>query len=119
LRPEDTVEHASEVFSRHVFHHLPVKKAAGQLVGLVTDRDILRLLAGGADADSLRVEDIMARRVLTATPETSLREVARVMVAESINCLPIVDKQQRLAGILTAADILRYLVNRTAINLWI
>lgn len=109
------------------FRHLPVLDAESRLVGIVTERDLLRLgvepdrVRAGRErrAEGRRVEEAMTTRVLTAMPQTPIREIAAVMVAERIGCLPILDELARLAGIVTATDILRCLQLPEPLDLWI
>ena len=62
--------------------------------------------------DELKVLEVMSRRLITASPDTILREAARVMVREKIGCLPVVDRNL-LVGIVTEADLLEMLVRET------
>ena len=56
--------------------------------------------------------------VLTATPETSLRDLLRVMVHAELSALPITDAQRRLVGIITTSDILRTIEELDDLDLW-
>lgn len=89
--------------------HLPVVREE-VLVGLVTHLDLVRALANRTRhaARSILARDIMVREVVTATPELSVGTAARRMLEHRIGCLPVVEGQGRLVGILTDADILRH-----------
>ncbi len=110
---------------QHGFRHLPVVTHQGALTGMISERDLLRGLPGGREGPMLppweirQVGDLMSRRLLTATPDTPLREIARVMVAERIGCLPILDQERLLVGILTSTDLMRCIVNEAPLDLWI
>jgi CBS domain-containing protein len=88
--------------------HLPVTDAKGHVVGIVSDRDILK------HHDKLRdrgkptpVAQIMARRVRTVTPSTDASEAAAVMLEHKIGCLPVVGDDEQLVGIITETDFVR------------
>ena len=119
------IHEAGLLMQERGFRHLPVVTPEGRLVGLLSQRDLLRGLPRKSEGppappwDIHRVGDLMSRTVLTATPDTPLREIARVLVAERISSLPILDKQGSLVGILTATDLLRCLVTEAPLDLWI
>ncbi|MFU8803263.1 MAG: CBS domain-containing protein [Bradymonadaceae bacterium] len=85
--------------------HVPVEDNDHRLVGLVTHRTLLRLLASGKleEDTSVPVSSIMQRDVYTITPETRTVEAIRIMREKKISCLPIV-KDQQLVGIITERD---------------
>lgn len=116
LLPDTTVAEAQTFCRAHGFRHLPVHTVSRTLAGIVSDRDLLAVPPDQADKWVLHV---MTKRVLTATPDTELREVAKVMVTERVSALPIVDKQQTVVGIVTTADLLRCIVNDAPLDLWI
>lgn len=101
--------------------HLPVVDAAGALAGLVTDRDIKRatpsvLLKDQREAFEATIREtplarIMSRTVITVSSGDDLKSVVQTFVEEKIGCLPVVD-DGKLAGILTATDLLRALLKR-------
>ncbi len=107
------VEEARALLRARAFHHLPVVSPEGRVVGLLSERYLLDTTAVGT------VEGLMSRRFLTATPDTAIREVTRTMLAEGVGCLPVLEKDGRLVGILTTTDILRCIVNRLPLDLWI
>jgi CBS domain-containing membrane protein len=98
------------------FRHLPVT-ASNRLVGLVTERDLLAastssLLPHRTSSDHLlqqrfSVRDIMVRNVVTASPETSISDAAELLLKHRFGCLPIVDAENELVGIVTSSDFIR------------
>jgi acetoin utilization protein AcuB len=60
----------------------------------------------------------MTTHVLTATPTTEIHELARVMLAERISALPIIDGNHTPVGIVTITDILRCVMLRAPLELW-
>ncbi|WP_116951646.1 CBS domain-containing protein [Jiangella endophytica] len=75
------------------------------IVGIVTERDVMRAVGRGADPDKAPIEDVMTRDVVTAEPDTHVREAARLMAQHWIRHLPIVD-DGKLAGILSQRDVI-------------
>ncbi len=116
LPPDAALAEAWEIVRRRRFRHVPVLTREGRLVGILSDRDLFR---AGEGRPGLRVADAMSTRVLTATPDTEIREVARVLVAERIGCLPIVGPAHELVGILTTTDVLRCVVHHAPLELWV
>ncbi len=108
------------LFSSQSFHHLPLLDHNGLLQGIVSDRDILRFAANhGKDAGHLSIDSIMTKQVVSAAPETEIREIAEVMIGRAIGAVPIVNDNVRIEGIVTRSDILRVLVNHAPMELWV
>jgi len=101
--------------------HVPVVDREGELVGLVTHRDLARGVLGrtqelpiGVEEDLLRrrrVGEIMVTEPDTIEPETPLREAAEIMLENKIGCLPVTEGTH-LVGILTEADFVRDYLER-------
>lgn len=118
VQPRATVQEAIALARARGVRHLPVVED-GQLVGIVSDRDLKRALvpeaaasrlAGLGDlAARLTVTDIMTRSVTTIGPTFAVEDAARVMLRERISALPVLDGG-RLVGIVTETDLLALLV---------
>jgi CBS domain-containing protein len=116
VRPDDTVARAYELMLDHRFRHLVVLDRDGDLVGLLTHRDLLRhsliertgLLSFQNDVmHRIRVEEVMTSEVETAEPGQWLQDAALVMFENKYGCLPVVEGS-RVVGILTEADFVRF-----------
>ena len=94
--------------------HLPVL-VDGRLVGLVSDRDLLR----HSEKENTRVETVMSNRLLTARPDSNLWPVAKIMLAERVHCIIIVDADGNLQGILTSLDLLGCMTHHAPIEVWL
>ena len=78
---------------------------SGEIVGMLTERDVLRTIAIGKDVNSVVVGDAMTRDVITTTPDTPVRDAARIMAQHWFRHLPVVDDGGRLVGIVSQRDV--------------
>jgi len=106
MGPHDAFGAAISLMANHQFRHFVVTEADGRVVGVVSDRDILRSFARTSDWKTLDVSRIMTSEPITVKPETPLAEAVAQMVAKRINCLPVVADDGTLRGILTSTDLL-------------
>ena len=119
LRPLDDLESLSELLDRHHVRHVPVVDRDGDLVGLVTQRDLARHALGAREDLPLslqqeilrrrRVREIMSTEVDTVEPDESLKTAAEMLIENKIGCLPVVEGEH-LVGILTESDFVRLYV---------
>ena len=86
------------------FRHLPIFDNSNNLVGLISDRELI-----GAK-EKLLCEDLMVAKVLVALQTARIQEIAHIMLQEKINSLPIVDDNHVVTGIITQSDILRFVI---------
>lgn len=116
VMPDTFVKQAAMLLTGHGFTTLPVVDEADHLVGVVTEADVLRgriapgpRNAGAAPppAPPMTVASIMSTEVDTASPETHVATLTRLMVDKRVRAVPIVDDEGRLAGIVTRRDLLR------------
>lgn len=97
------------------YRHLPIVHG-GRLVGLVSDRDVQRatpsLLGKVSQEEYNRIFEttpitrIMMRDVLTVAPTTPIRDAVRLLYENKLGCLPVVEGENRLVGIITVTDLL-------------
>ncbi len=97
--------------------HLPVMED-GRVVAVVSDRDIRVQISGATEPGDrhryLTSTSVMARAsrpVTTIAPDAPVQEAARVFVESRIGCLPVVDGEGRVVGILTQTDLLKWLAD--------
>lgn len=122
VSPETPIDRARRMVKERRFRHVPVVDKDGKIQGIVSDRDLFALSHMDDTEESLEprvVADIMIQSVLTATPDTNIREVARVLFEARIGCMPIVDDEDQVVGIITRSDILRALIKHAPLDLWI
>jgi CBS domain-containing protein/gamma-glutamylcysteine synthetase len=106
--PDDLVDLAASVMEWRHIRHVPVEDDEGRLVGLISHRDLLRLLARGLlsrSAKEVAVKDIMIRDLMTVAPDMPALEALAIMRRRKVGCLPVVEND-RLVGIVTAYDFL-------------
>lgn len=124
LPSDSTLADAWGLMQRRAFRHIPVTSVHGTLVGMVSDRDLLHhapeliTMANASHAAQRRLADIMTSRVISATPTTDIREIARVMLDERIHAVPVLDANRRPIGILTSHDLLRGIAHHGPLELW-
>ncbi|MBX3279634.1 MAG: CBS domain-containing protein [Acidobacteria bacterium] len=107
--PDDPIDLAAAVMEWKHIRHVPVEDDEGRLLGLLSHRDLLRLLIrseGRNQADSAVVRKIMTPDPVTVAPETETIDAIELMRRRRIGCLPVVENR-RLVGIVTAQDFLR------------
>jgi CBS domain-containing protein/gamma-glutamylcysteine synthetase len=113
VRPNDLVDLAACVMDwRHV-RHVPVEDDEGHLIGIVSHRSLLHMMAQGKNdkgTASIKVEEIMKTAPMTVTAETSTLEAIEIMRQHKIGCLPVLEAG-RLIGIITAYDFLALSAN--------
>lgn len=120
LQPNDDLEALYDLMDTHHVRHVPVVDRDGDLVGLVTQRDLARSALGAQEVlplsmqqDILRrrkVREIMATEVETVEPDENLKVAAEMLLENKIGCLPVVEGEH-LVGILTESDFVRRYVD--------
>ena len=106
LTPHQPFAQALALLARHRFRHLLVTDTDARVVGILSDRDMLRFMSRGTDLDRATVAEVMRHAVVTVPPKTVLSEAAAQMLSRRINCLPVVENGC-LCGILTSTDLLQ------------
>ena len=107
-RPETRLYNAAKLMKAANCGALPVLDDRGQIVGMVTDRDICLSLADKKNGELSRVTigDIMSARVATVAATDDLTVALREMRTKKVSRLPVVDEQQRLKGMISLHNIL-------------
>lgn len=109
VTPDTSVLELVELFHAKQFRHVLVVDHDGRLVGLVSDRDVLRCF-GRLEAPKpsvlreIGLEDLMSKDLVTVRPETPLQQAVTLMVEEGISSLPVLNGTE-LVGILTNTDL--------------
>jgi acetoin utilization protein AcuB len=99
---------AFDIMQTRDLHHLPVINAKDEIVGIVARRD-LQLAARFFHEAQAEIADVMHAPVVTIDAEASLATAAERMASERIGCLPVIDADRHLVGMLTETDLFRAL----------
>jgi CBS domain-containing protein len=118
LFAEQTLPLAEEIMRFKHIRHLPVVDDSGRLLGLVSHRDLLRAqissLIGLSDEqrrarqEDVRVHQLMTRDIWTVKPNTLASAAGQMLADHRFGCLPVVDEQDVVVGIITERDFLRF-----------
>ena len=99
VAPDAPAGAARRLMRRERIRHLPVV-AGGLLVGVVSERDLLR-----AGADAVRVADVMTRTVFVLAPETPLRAAARTFRLHRLGAMPVL-RGREVVGMVSMVDVM-------------
>ncbi|HSE83302.1 MAG TPA: CBS domain-containing protein, partial [Thermodesulfobacteriota bacterium] len=109
----DPIDLAVNIMNWKHINHVPVENEQGELVGLVTSETLLRHYMNSAnpeetaglekDTKPSAVKDIMIKKPVTVSPETSTVDAVSIMHKNNVGCLPVV-KNKKLVGIVTKRD---------------
>lgn len=102
-QPDDTLAEAARKMWQQQTGSLLVIDGE-DLVGIVTERDILKAVATGVPLDDTRISQVMSKDLVTVGPGTSLREAAKIMDERWIRHLPVLDNG-KLVGIISQRDL--------------
>ena len=128
VKPDSSIKEVAQIFVTRRISGVPVVDDEGNLVGIVTEGDLLRRSEAGTErkrsswlllftgnetlaadyvrAHSRKVADVMTRNVITATPDTPLREIASLLEKNSIKRVPVMSNGQ-LVGLITRANLIQ------------
>jgi len=117
--PDTSLKKAKEIIEEKKINHLLVVNKSGDLIGIVSDRDVRQSMASPATALSvhelnylltqLTVENIMVKKIITISPGTTIERAANIMQENRINALPVVESE-KLVGIITSTDVMGVLL---------
>jgi len=115
---DDSLGMIKEIFDNASFHHLLVVES-NRLVGVISDRDLLKSLSPGVGTASETTRDaltlnkkahqIMSRHLITLNPNAEIYEVINVFNNQGISCIPIINEENNPVGIISWRDILKHL----------
>ena len=109
VRADADYRSAFDVMRERDFHHLPVVDARGQLVGIVAQRDMMVAATRHHNAP-VEIAEVMHRPVVSTRPEVQVVEAARLMMGQNIGCLPVVDAEMNVLGVISERDLLEVFV---------
>lgn len=112
MAPQEKMHDAIKMFAARDVGTVVVVED-GAPVGVLTERDVVKALAKGADALDWPLRDVMSSPLVTVSPNTKLPMAVRLMVEKRIRRLPVTSRGN-LVGIITARDILRWILGEVA-----
>lgn len=118
----DSISYASNLLKENNIRRLPVLKE-DKLIGIVSDRDIRSASPSKATSldiwelhylmSKVKVKEIMTKKIITISPESTIEKAAIIMHDNKIGGLPVVDSKKKLVGIITEHDVFAALINIT------
>jgi CBS domain-containing protein len=108
-RPKASARDVVLQLTTGLYSGMPVTEGNGEIVGIITELDLLTAAAGGKELVKTTVEEIMSREVVTVNPDTPATEIVRIMRDKDLLRVPVV-KEGKLVGIVSRSDILRSLI---------
>jgi CBS domain-containing protein len=106
IRPEQTIREALGVLAQHNIGALVVVDEARRPIGMLSERDVVRVAARTEALFTLPVAELMTRDLILGTPGDDLGAVGSTMVQRRIRHLPVMDGGQ-LVGIVTIGDVVK------------
>jgi CBS domain-containing protein len=118
LNPEDTIGYALELFSEYAITGAPVVDSENNVVGLLSQTDIIRLMYEKKLFDSdedivninefqkIRVKDFMIKNVFFINQDEKLTDASKLMAEKHVHRLLVQDKRKKLVGIITMEDLI-------------
>jgi CBS domain-containing protein len=103
--PEDSLREAAKKMWEQQTGSLLVVDEDGELIGIITERDVLRGVATAVALNTATVAEVMTKDVTTVGLGTSLREAAKLMADLWIRHLPVVDASGKVVGIVSQRDL--------------
>lgn len=121
LKLSDDLTKAEELFKKNKIRHIPVVSGS-KIIGMLSYTDLLRISFVDAvddDADIVdttvynmfTVEQVMAKKVVSVSPETTIKEAAEILSHNEFHALPVCEGCL-LVGILTTTDLIKYLLEQ-------
>ena len=106
LKPDDTLGNAEYEMKLAAIRHIPIVDDRNKLVGIVSNRDILRAL-GKAEGEKVRMRDIMTQSLHRVNEDAAAREAAAIILENKIGAVPVIGDSGQLVGVVTETDFVR------------
>lgn len=120
VEPDQTISEVLDLMNEHQLHRVPVV-TGNKLVGLITQGVVQANSPSHLSTLSIhemnyllsktKVKDIMIKQVFTTSPGALIEEAASVLEEKDIGCLPVINEQHELQGIITTRDMMKALVD--------
>ena len=120
LNLSDDLTKAEILFKKHHIRHIPVVNG-NVIIGMLSYTDLLRISFADAiededDVDTtvynmFTVEQVMAKKLVSISPETTIKEAAQILASKEFHALPVCEGDL-LVGIITTTDLIKYLIDQ-------
>lgn len=120
LNLSDDLTKAESLFKKHHIRHIPVVNS-NVIVGMLSYTDLLRIsFVDAIDDDEVidatvynmfTVEQVMAKKIVSISPETTIKEAAQILSTKEFHALPVCE-DELLVGIITTTDLIKYLIDQ-------
>jgi CBS domain-containing protein len=107
LSPHHSFSDVANLMNDRFFRHCVVVDSHAKIVGVISDRDIMRALARNPNSRTKSLDQIMTRNPITVRRNTPILEAVAKMLSKRINCLPVVEEDGSVCGIVTSTDLLK------------
>ena len=107
LSPHHSFSDAVNLMNDRHFRHCVVVDGSRKVVGVISDRDIYRTLARNPNAPTKSLDQFMSRNTITVKRRTPIIDAVSKLVSKRINCLPVVEDDDTVCGIVTSTDLLK------------
>lgn len=107
---DDTVAEIEGMFARERLSWAPVTTAGGEVIGVISATDLLQFHASGRDAAPIRAWQLCTYKPITVAPDTTLEELARLMIARGIHHVVVKDAE-KIAGVVSSLDFVRTFIS--------
>lgn len=115
---DQNLQQGWQLMQQHRVQHLVLLNRKGALMGMVSDKDILKVTSGvgdidldGRSADQVMLGDLISRKLLTVSPDANLLDIAYAILDQKVSALPVVTAKDELKGIITRTDLLQAIIN--------
>lgn len=129
VKPDSSAQAVADLIVQHKIHAIPIVNELFELQGIVAEGDFFYQHSGpismtsylinrvtkknpSGSLNEVTVKDLMASPCITVSPEVTIEEAGNILVEKSFNTLPVVDSTNTLVGIVTAHDVLKFLLNK-------
>ncbi|MCL4868475.1 MAG: CBS domain-containing protein [Anaerolineae bacterium] len=106
ITPEKSLQDAAALLTQHGIGAVVVVNPASQLIGILSERDIIREMAQNPQLSSQTVDQVMTQTVITGTPEDDIYSIAHLMTEHRFRHLPILE-DGNLIGMISIGDIMK------------
>lgn len=121
IAPEESLRSARALMEQHRIRHLPVVDGSGHLIGVLTQRDLLRTQVSALQKDRhesvesledlVPMKRVMSDRPVSITGDQPLAEAARMMWATRYGVIPVVDAHHVVVGVVTESDFVKWFLD--------